>query len=173
VFRPQAYPYNWKGFKQCLSLTFLLAGFFGPVTWFLAPEEVSCHRHNGAATCTLTRKVWNIGVYQRTIHEVTDAVVMDPPPNHHDDDSGPVYRVHLLSRTTDLEAVGVDDRENAEHAAQAVKAFLSGSQSPLVQAELNGQPGAGRTIALYAFAFGLALVPLWLIGYFLPFTRPY
>lgn len=172
MFRQQAYPYNWKGFKECLSFSFLLVGFFGPITWFLAPEDVLCHRRNGAATCTLTLKIWNLGVYQRTIGEVTAAVVLDPPPND-EDDSDPVYRVHLLSGTTSLEATGDDDRENAEHVVQAVNAFLADPESTHAQAELRGRPGAVRTIALCAFTLGLALVPLWLLGYLFPFTRPF
>lgn len=174
MFRAQAYPYNKKGFKEILSLALLLTSFFGAITWFLAPEDVECFRENGAATCSFTRKVWRLGVYQRTLANVTDAVVLDPPTTSTaDTDSDPIYHATLLSRMDRMESVAVDDRENAEEAVKVVKAFLADPGEARAQASLAGQPGAIRTIALWALVIGLSLVPLWVIGFLFPFTRPY
>ena len=172
----QVATYSRKGFLYTATFAAIVTAVRGLVAFLSAPEHVACSRRDGVVGCTLTRALAG-RLPVRTV-EVVDLGSLRVETYR--EESGIGRRTTYGRESHRLRFVAASGIAFGVHAPAGelaalrddVEELLAGTAAPGdLAATLSGTPRAHRW-SLGFLAFGLSLVPLWVLGYFFPALRP-
>jgi hypothetical protein len=162
--------YSKKGAIQTATFSLVVMAVSGLVLYLSAPEKLRCERDAlGRARCRLERRVAGVAIRDRDLGFVQRAEVKDSSADS--EESSPTFWLLIYTDHGWVESVQSHDYGDNEDVRQHLQGFLEDAKVRTLDAKLPGTPSI-VPYALGVFAFGAALMPLWLLGLVFPWMRP-
>ena len=168
--------YSRKGFLYTLGFAAVVVAVSALVAFLSASEVVTCRRVSGARVdCTLARTLaGGVPVKTAILQNVLQLAVVESrertgigQPRRA---AGPTYRLRFVAEGGDFLSVQTGFSE-LDSLRSRVEEMLRDRSTPRLDAVLPGSPRV-HPWSIGFLVFGLALVPLWVLGYFFPALRP-
>ena len=167
--------YSRSGFIKTAVFAIVLTGVSGLVAVVSAPERVDCSSAGNVVNCELTRALGGrVPVKRVVLRDVRSATIAETEevsgigrPRREGDTS---YRLRIVA--ADQIAFSVHSSESELH---DLRTALERLRSPRGDAELHTKLTGTPWIhpwSVAALILGIALIPLWVLGYFFPALRP-
>lgn len=170
--------YSRRGFIATLSLAAVVSALSGLVAYLSSGEEVSCTRAAGSVDCTVTQRLAGaIPLRTRVLRDVRDVTVATSrgpqgAVGRNRRPFGPDHRLVYVTVGPTTHAGARGDAGDLRSVAERLRRLIDGTGDvDTFAATVRGQATAHRWSVGFLI-FGLALVPLWVLGYFFPALRP-
>lgn len=169
--------YSARGFAYTALFSVAVMAISGWLLYLSAPERLTCDRTaDGRVLCRLERTVAGIAVRDRAMGRVQGAVVVSSTPSEPRVGARPRTQQgsHWVRYHTDagwLEGVQTASHHEQATLVSGLDGFLADRQATRFEAGVGGQGPVARHVP-WVFVAGASILPLWLVGYFFPATRP-
>ena len=171
----QVQTYSLRGFLATAGVAALAGTIGGTVAFSTAPEVVTCGANAGRVNCELVRSLAGRVQLRSVTATDIDAVTIEAGDSGVVPGDPPVlnrtsYRLRLTGTESSTFSTRSDpaDLENLRGQVGSLLSTRAGNTAPVI---LRGSPIA-HMASLGFLLLGLALLPLWLLGYFFPALRP-
>ena len=169
--------YSTRGFVRTLAFSLAVMAVSATFLYLTAPERLICERAaDGEVVCGLTRTMMGLTVRVLRLGSVRGAAVKtsEPVPARVGERPRQREASHWVRYDTAGGLVeGVQSHSYSEHAdlVKELTAFIADGRARTFEARVAGH-GPVFTYVPWVFGFGASLVPLWVVGYLFPWTRP-
>jgi hypothetical protein len=163
--------YSRQGFIMTAAFAAVTTVVGALVVYLSATERIDCRRSDARVDCVFSRTILgSIPVLRKRVPNVTSAHMAT---SDHDSDDAPtvtVYRLRVFGDNGQYLSVQTEERE-VVLVQERLTAMLRDPATDRLALALTGSP-RHHTWSAIVLAFGVTLVPLWILGYFFPSLRP-